>query len=755
MSALLRGIFPPPDLRRLRFRGGWSGLPIFVVLTLVYPLSLQQADWVEISSQFVLIAVAGMIAGTLIGNAPLRPVRAIALGATVGALAVVLFTVGAAGEGPFRERAVRLGIEVNAWLTEVLAGEAARGQSVFTLFLGASVWASAFIGSFALARTGRPWEAIVLSGACLTVNVSLALTPLLLDIVVFTLCALILLLRMHIVMLQERWQRRNIQPTGEMDWRVLRGGLTWTTVLVIMALLTPRVGAAAVLDGAFNVFDSPYQRVETEWQRFFAGVSGPSRIRGVSFSDAIRLGQSPNLGESVVMIVDSPQARFWRAITYDFYTGQGWRSTDADRVDKVTADKLLDRQPAEATFQVQETLGNRLFGANEPVKASVPVQFVTGDDRSFSSGMRALEQPQAGKTYTVTSEVSTADKTSLRRASTAIPASIKKEYLQIPSTLPQRVRDLAQKVVQGKTNEYDKAEAVESFLRSNYHYAPVVRPPPPGEDPVDYFLFNLKEDFCEYFASSMVMMLRADGVPARLVEGFTSGTFDPGLGKYVVKQVNAHAWVEAYFPGYGWIEFEPTPSETPFARPDTPADAATAGGTTTSGEPTDVAPGGDVVSKEDQIGQGGDAGGSAGATSVLPFDPTPLVGLLGVILLAILAFVARFEWRFRGLTPIEASWGKARLLASYVGHPSTASETTYEFAAALGRAVPEAKAPIDEIANARVRERYAPGGASDADREKAEDAWWMLARELLALVPHRALAFVNGVLPKRSGRREE
>ncbi|MDE3112647.1 MAG: DUF4129 domain-containing protein [Chloroflexota bacterium] len=749
MSAALRALFPPLDLRRLRFRGGWSGLPIFVILTLVYPLSLQQAQWVELSSQFVLIAVAATIAGILIGNAPLRATRAVALGAGLGAIFVVLFTVGAAGEGPFRERAVRLGIDVNTWLTQVLAGEAARGQSVFTLFLGASVWASAFIGSFTLARSGRVWEAIVLNGACLTVNVSLALTPLLLDLVVFTLCALVLLVRMHIVMLQERWELRNIQPSGEMDWRVLRGGLTWTTVLVIMALVTPRVGAADVLDGAFNVFDSPYQRVETEWQRFFAGVSGPSRIRGVSFSDAIRLGQSPNLGEAVVMIVDSSEGHFWRAITYDFYTGQGWRSTDADRVDKVAADKLLDRQPVDATFQVQEQIGNRLFAANEPVKVSIPSQFVTGDDRSFSSGVRALEQRQAGETYTVTSEISTADKQSLRKASTALPDVIKKQYLQIPSTLPQRVRDLAQKVAEGKDNSYDKAEAIESFLRTNYHYAPVVRPPPPGQDPVDYFLFNLKEDFCEYFASSMVMMLRADGIPARLVEGFTAGTFDPDLGKYVVKQVNAHAWVEAYFPGYGWIEFEPTPSETPFARADAPAGATTGDTSASGGEPNDQPPPDDIVSKEDQIGQGGDASGSGGVTGALPLDPTPLVGLLGAILLALLALVARFEWRFRGLSPIEASWGKARLLAAYVGHPSRTSETTYEFASTLGHAVPALKLPIAAIADARVRERYAPGGASDEDREKAEDAWWIIARELLALVPQRVLAFVSSLLPKR------
>jgi transglutaminase-like putative cysteine protease len=747
MSAVVAALFPPIDLRRLRFRGGWSGLPIFAIMTLVYPLSLQQADWVELSGQFTNIALAGIVLGTLVGNAPIRPFRSAALGAALGAMVVVMFTTAAVGEGPFRARAVALGIDVNTWLTQVLAGEAARGQTVFTLFLGASVWAAAFIGAFALARSGRVWEALVVTGGCLTLNVSLALTPLLLDIVVFTLCALVLMVRLHIVTLQERWERRNIQPTGEMDWRVLRGGLTWTTVLVIMALVTPRVGAAEALDTAFNVFEAPYQRVETEWQRFFAGVSGPSRLRGVTFSDAIRLGQSPNLGESVVMVVDAPQGRFWRAIAYDFYTGQGWRTTEVDRVDKVTAEKLQLRERFDATFDVQEPYGNRLFAANEPVRANVPAQFLTGDDRSFSSGMRALEQRSAAERYTISSVVSIADKGSLRRAPATYTEPVKRAYLQTPSTLPQRVRDLARKVVEGRDDPYDKAEAIESFLRTNYRYAPVVRPPPPGRDPVDWFLFDLKEDFCEYFASSMVMMLREVGVPARLVEGFTSGNFDPTVGRYVVKQVNAHAWVEVWFPTYGWIEFEPTPSETPFLRAEEPLDPSGLESGNTAQPDDERDPSARLLDRDLELGEGLGGDGST-LTSSLPVDPTPAVAVLGILLLALLAFVLRFEWRFRGLSAVEASWGKARLLAAYIGHPSRPSETTYEFADALGRAVPDVQVPIRTIAEARVRERYAPTGATDDDREKAEDAWWGIARELVGLVPQRVLGALTKLLPK-------
>ncbi|MBI2982769.1 MAG: transglutaminase domain-containing protein, partial [Chloroflexi bacterium] len=316
-------------------------------------------------------------------------------------------------------------------------------------------------------------------------------------------------------------------------------------------------------------------------------------------------------------------------------------------------------------------------------------------------------------------------------------------------TLPQRVRDLARKVVDGRGNPYDKAEAIESFLRTNYRYAPVVRPPPPGRDPVDWFLFDLKEDFCEYFASSMVMMLREVGVPARLVEGFTSGTFDPTIGRYIVKQVNAHAWVEVWFPTYGWIEFEPTPSETPFLRAEEPIDPSLLDQNgMPNGEDELLDPSQRLLDKDLELGEGDQGAGFGIAGGVLPIDPTPVLAALGLLLLALLVFVLRFEWRFRGQSAVEASWGKARLLASYVGHPSRPSETTYEFASALGAAVPEVLDPIRVIADARVRERYAPSGAPDEMREQAEDAWWTVARELVALVPQRVLTFVTKLIPK-------
>jgi transglutaminase-like putative cysteine protease len=747
--SVLHALFPPIDGTKLRFRGGWFALPIYLVVVSMYPLSLQHADWVEISEQFWWIAITGVLVGTLIGNGRMRFPRAILVGSTIGMLMITLSTTFAStGGSSFGDRMTHLAILVNNWITQVLAGEAASDPTVFVLFLAASVWCATFVGSFILARNGRIWDAVIFNGACLVINVSVALTNLYPDLIVFTLAVLVLLVRIHIVNLQERWTKQNIVPSGEMDWRLLRGGLTWTTVLVIMALVTPRVGAAEVLNGAWSTFEGPYHSVEAEWQRFFAGVSGPSRLRGVSFSDSIRLGQAPNLGDRVIMTVDAPTGHFWRAVTYDFYTGAGWRTTESDKADKISL-PTTDRETFQATFDIIVPHSNILFAANEPQKADVPYQFYTGADKSYSTSLHALNRSQAAGTYTVTSLVSIADKQTLRKVAPTYSDYIKSKYLQLPSTLPQRVKTLAHQVMDNLPNAYDRAEALESFLRSPpFSYSPQVKATPPGRDPVDYFLFDLKQDFCEYFASAMVVMLREEGIPARLVEGFTTGSYDNASNSFVVKEQDAHAWVEAYFPGYGWIEFEPTPSQPPFARLDASASSGSdSGDGTISGDTTTDPNDPNRPNRGDEDLNQGDGGGAFSGDTVVAavraIDPRPALVLLGLLLLLLMAAVARFQWRFRRYGPIESAWGKTRLLASYVGYPAHPSQTTYEFASSLGAAIPETHDPVQSLARARVLEQYSANGADEDLRDAAETAWHQVASAMLTLLPGRILHFIT------------
>jgi hypothetical protein len=243
-------------------------------------------------------------------------------------------------------------------------------------------------------------------------------------------------------------------------------------------------------------------------------------------------------------------------------------------------------------------------------------------------------------------------------------------------------------------------------------------------------------------------MLREVGIPARLVEGFTTGTFDNATGAWVVREQDAHAWVEAYFPQYGWIEFEPTPSQPPFARPDASLNTGTTTGDPGASGDTSADPNSaDRLSRlEDKLNQDDGSGGFSGDTvvaAVRAIDPRPALGVLGLLLALLALAVARFQWRFRRYGPIESAWGKTRLLASYVGYPAHPSQTTYEFATSLGAALPETQDPLQSLARARVLEQYSVAGADDDLRDAAETAWHQVASTMLALLPGRILRFIT------------
>ena len=167
--------------------------------------------------------------------------------------------------------------------------------------------------------------------------------------------------------------------------------------------------------------------------------------------------------------------------------------------------------------------------------------------------------------YGVVSLVPDVNEQSLRKAPADYPAEIVEQYLQLPDDVPQRVLDLARDVTASAPTLYDKALALQTFLRQ-FDYSLNLDPPPPGRDVVDYFLFDVQTGYCDYYASAMVVMARAVGLPARLAMGYASGAYDFERRYYYVVEADAHSWPEVYFTGYGWIEFEPTAACSIFER---------------------------------------------------------------------------------------------------------------------------------------------------------------------------------------------
>jgi transglutaminase-like putative cysteine protease len=167
-----------------------------------------------------------------------------------------------------------------------------------------------------------------------------------------------------------------------------------------------------------------------------------------------------------------------------------------------------------------------------------------------------LDGQRAVSVYEADSDISAPSPVELRKAGPAPPA-FAAAYLQLPASDP-RIPLLAAQIAGSASNNYDRAVAIESYLKTHYGYT-LQLPRSPVADPVANFLFERKQGHCEYFAASMAVMLRTLGVPARLVNGFRSDEFNDVTGNYVVRAKDAHSWVEAYFPGYGWVTFDPTP----------------------------------------------------------------------------------------------------------------------------------------------------------------------------------------------------
>ncbi len=257
------------------------------------------------------------------------------------------------------------------------------------------------------------------------------------------------------------------------------------------------------------------------------------------------------------------EQHYWRGAVFDRYTGTGWVPLPIDQplstgllTPTISAGRYLLTQK----FEIVSLQDDRLFAASQPVQGSAGTTLFSAAN---DPGTRLVRGRTAQ--YEVTSWVPDVSANELAADSAAYPAEIQARYLQLPNTLPQRVRDLAERLTRGATTSYDKAVRVQEYLRITYPYRLDLPPPPPHHDAVDYFLFDSSGGFCSYYASAMAVLLRAVGVPARVVTGFASGDYDGRQLRYRVPISAAHAWVEVYFPTYGWIEFEPTSSRTAFA----------------------------------------------------------------------------------------------------------------------------------------------------------------------------------------------
>jgi hypothetical protein len=314
------------------------------------------------------------------------------------------------------------------------------------------------------------------------------------------------------------------------------------------------------------------------------GVGEGESVTG--FSDRVELGQFASIKKNprVVMRVrlDRKPPRYlrWRGIALEEYDGRAWslareekrsQGSDqgisrggeiADRDGRFWYRHGLRPASAQATL-VEERIvlepldATTLFAAQKALSVYGPFADLQRDKYTQALSAKGL---RGRVSYAVTSDVSVPTDAELRADSPASsPTDIRRLYAYPPGKLDPRISQLAHEITRNSPTPYDKARAIESYLKTEFHYTLDLKPA--NEDPLADFLFNTREGHCEYFATAMVMMLRTLEIPSRIVNGFQMGEYNELNDMYVVRESDAHSWVEAYFPHTdSWIEFDPTPA---------------------------------------------------------------------------------------------------------------------------------------------------------------------------------------------------
>ncbi|SFG60543.1 protein of unknown function [Halopelagius inordinatus] len=275
----------------------------------------------------------------------------------------------------------------------------------------------------------------------------------------------------------------------------------------------------------------------------------------VDAQDRISVVGSIRLSPKVRFTVESSDADYWETAAYDRYTGDGWvRTGSTNRYSGRLRGPPGAAETVEQTVTAEDSI-SILPSAWRPVALEGDV--ASDAEVTQQGNLRPTRTLREGEQYTVTSRVPLYTSEELRRSSTEYPDEIEERYLQLPDSTPDRVRQRASEIAGDEDNPYDKAVAIETYLEENKRYSLSVNQP--SGNTADAFLFEMDAGYCVYYATTMTVLLRSEGVPARFVTGYTPGEQADDETR-VVRGLDSHAWVEAYFEDVGWVRFDPTPS---------------------------------------------------------------------------------------------------------------------------------------------------------------------------------------------------
>ena len=729
-----------------------------VLLALMLAMSaftVASSDWAPGLDRIQPTSLIALLLGTLIARSKFRAPAAHLLAAAYGAawitFASLAYLPAAAEATTLGETLIAFGRHLGEWIRLLLQTGVGKDNFMFLMSMMAVFWLLGYLAAWYTFRVVRVLRVALLPGLVILVNLYYYSGRMQLSIFLYLYlaCVLLYLARVHYMLREREWQQARIGFDSDVRSSFVRGGSIVALCAVIVAWAVPEFAPMPQFDELWRQVSRPIRSIEDGFTRVFSALEGEGPPLTNPFGRTLGFAGPRTLGDTVLMDVyvhaspDNAQAlaRYLRAGTYDVYTTNGWLSSASDSYTyRPGADPLA--VPYAQHSNVRQTITFYFPRTSLLISAAQPVYFNRDAEAdallaavpagSATQGTQLVVDPafvtsrdllRAGDNYDVVSSLSVADVDTLRRAGTNYPDWIVERYLQLPEGFSPRVKDLARQIVTEAeaTNPFDQATALEQWLRRNIGYNEKIEGPRLGQDGVDYVLFESRAGYCDYYAAAMATMARSLGIPARVAVGYARGEYEPAGEVYRVRERDAHAWVEVYFPGYGWVEFEPTAAQPAINRPvpategDLPEPAL---------PPTPSASDAERLSRlgEDEGVDAFDSGTAAGAAQ------NWLPGVILLVASALVACVAMvgaaiYVVENRGLRSLRgARWAYARLvrLAKWLRVDLAAHQTPYEQAELLGEAAPSNRTAIKEIAADFVRETF---GRDESGVDRVRSIW--------------------------------
>ena len=736
---------------------GWLTLLFVSIMAVAVAWSIDDAAWIRGQSRLTdflapgaLLGVAAGFAGPKVGWGRWRTLLVgVAFAALVLPIIVgtVLLGHGVSLAGPpafaisvadlFHAAATSA---VQAWIDLAIDRRPLTPQiGHYLLVLGIVAWGTGQYVSFAVFGHRRPLDAVVVLGLVLVVNMALTDHDQLQILVAFSLAALLLLMRSHVLEERTTWVRRRIGDPSTVGALYLRGGSVFAVVAVIGAIVLTSTAASAPLQGLWSDMPQRLVQLGQALQRYLPTGGDTRSVGAVGFGPVAAITGTWSTGTGVAFTANVPAGStdlgYWAVAAYDHFDLNSWSWGETHDVAKAAGSPILAGQADDPTslgarnlvsVTVHGSSSRLVVGPSTLVSIDLPTTTHLVGVRTAPGYFAGTELIADAGSYEVTSSIPVVDPTIpgaltanvLRAASRDYPPEVRALYLGTGNAMGPRATALLATIekLAGSSNPYDLAATMVEYMHdpANFTYTTDVSALDDHTLSTVEFFASVRRGYCMYYASTMAILLRQAGVPTRLVQGYLPGAILNGVE--TVSNQGAHAWVQAYFPGHGWVNFDPTgggvsqDQPLPSGPPVVPTPAAS-GGVGAGATPR----------SSSNIHEPRDGGVTGGGTTTAPPPPSagPFILVAFLLAVAVLSLVAGAWLRGprREIGP-DAAWRTVARLAGRFGFGPRPAQTVLEYAGTLGEILPEMRPELQTVATAKVEVAYGRRSLGD-DRLRA------------------------------------